>query len=107
MIEHIESLRTKLQLNLLANPNVLEQREIKTLGRRSKDHAAAAITNDIGHGRSGRSFLEASDIKPVFESMSATSVWIAEDVRTIARDQSRDVTQTVGVEVRGNCVPQA
>jgi hypothetical protein len=56
VIENIEGLASKLQSHVLAEPDVLDQREINPLRRWTIDDAAPGITGNIGYaaGRSRR-----------------------------------------------------
>jgi hypothetical protein len=87
-IEYIEALGAKLQLHLavLAETNVLKEREVYSLSWWPLDDSAAAIPDHIGdRWRDGR-FLKAGRIEPNLESVRAAKIWIANNIGPVTRD---------------------
>ena len=102
LVEDVEGFAAKLNLlAAFANANILEDGEVKTLGRRSVHSAAASVAHDVSKRRDavGRVQLEAGGIEPLQECLRATCVWIAQSFRSIARDQGWGVAEPGRIKV--------
>ena len=100
VIENVERLTTKLQRHSFTKANVLEQREVNSLCRRTIDNATPGVSDHVRDSYTGRRiWLKTRGIEPLLECVGRVLVWIADHIRAIAGNECGNIAQTRSVEI--------